>query len=251
MMIRICGTTLTALLFVACGLEKNDSDSDTDDGPTSGATSSGEGGSDSTVGAPNDPTTTVDAMTSTPLTMTSGEEPEPATSGETTTGGDIPGSVCADHCATMGACFGETPAEIAACTSDCNQGLEELEEPCHSATVAAMACQATLTCQQIDEIEEGVEGPCLDEMMAQQEVCGFGNECGFGSGGDFEGTECFYMRQCGGEPKLEMKCTTEVCECFSDDVKFGECAPQDACAALEILHEKALSCCGIEGEGVP
>ncbi|MBZ5711753.1 hypothetical protein [Nannocystis pusilla] len=250
MMIRICGTTLTALLFAACGLEKNDSDSDTDDGPTSGPSSTEEGGSDSTVGGPGEPTTTVDEPTTTPLTMTSGE-PEPATAGDTTTSGDIPGSVCAEHCATLGACFGETPAEIAACTSDCNQGLGELEEPCHSATVAAMACQSSLTCQQIDEIEAGVEGPCLDEMMAQQEVCGFGNECGFGSGGDFEGTECFYMRQCTGEPKLEMKCTTEVCECFSDDVKFGECAPQDACADLETVHEKALSCCGIEGGAVP
>lgn len=241
MMIRACGITLTALLSAACGLEKSDSDGDTSTstGDGASATTTGDGASASTASATPELTTTTTPVTS------GGPEPE------TTTGGDTPENVCADFCATLGACFGETPADIAACTSDCNQELVELEEPCHSAAVATMACQSMLTCQQIVEIEEGVEGPCLDEMMAQQEVCGFGNECGFGSGGDLEGTECWYMRECAGEPKLEMKCTLEVCECFSDDVKFGECAPQNACADLEMVDEKAFSCCGIEGEGAP
>lgn len=235
-MMRSPAMTLTALLLVACTIQKNSPDGETSEGATEG-TPGTEGGSESSSEGVPGPTTT---------TMTGGDS-ETTTSGAGSTTAGEPASPCNHFCATWGDCVGETPEDLAECVMDCEADLSELEEPCRGALVTTMECQATLTCVQLDQMEQGLDGPCLDEAMAQQEVCGFGNSCSFGGGGDPEGDECSFMRECAGEPKLEMKCTATVCECFSDDVKFGECAPEDVCADFDLLAAKALSCCGIEG----
>ena len=233
-MMRSPARTLTALLVVACTIQKNSPDGETSEGATEGPPAT-EGGSESTAGSPT-------------TTLTNGDS-ETTTSGAGSTTGGEPASPCNHFCATWGECLGGTAEEVAECVADCAADLSEREEPCLGAMVKTMACQATLTCVQLDQMEQGLDGPCLDEAMAQQEVCGFGNPCSFGGGGDPEGEECSFERECAGEPKLEMKCSAMACECFSDDVKFGECAPEDVCADFELLAAKALSCCGIEGGG--
>jgi len=244
-MMRSPALTLTALLLVACTIEKNDTGSGTGDDSTTGAPTT-EGNSESSTGGEPGPTSTAGSPMTTPVT--SGDS-ESTTSGESSTSGGEPAGTCDRFCATWNECLGGAPGDLEECLLDCQGALQEFEEPCLGAMVATMECQSTLTCVQLDAMEQGDDGPCLDEAMAQQEVCGFGNSCSFGGGGDPEGMECSFMRECAGEPKLEMKCTAMACECFSDDMKFGECAPEDVCADFELLSDKALSCCGIEGDG--
>lgn len=235
------GLILTALLLGACPGEKNDTDAATEpatSGDTAPATESGT----STDGA-TEPTTTGSPTTP----ATTGESASTDTGETGTSTGDPPeATTCQKYCVMLAKCVGLTPEEAATCPEDCEADLAELEGECQAAAVTTMDCQAGLTCQQVEDLEQGEEGPCTDEAIAQEDVCGFGNTCSIGGGGsDGDPFTCEFSRECAGEPEMAMHCTEAACECFEADVKFGECASEPICESFEQLEAKAKSCCGI------
>ena len=233
------GIIVTALLLGACPGEKNDTDAATEPSTSGGDTASATESGSSTDGAP-DPTTS-----GSPTTAATTGESESTSPGETSTSaGELPeATTCQKYCVMLAKCVGLTPEEAATCPEDCEAELAELEGECRVAAAAATDCQAGLTCQQIDDIEQGKEGPCTDEAIAQDDACGFGNSCSVGGGGG--GSMCEWTRECTGEPTLTMRCTEAACECLADEVKFGECAFEPVCDDPTLLEAMAKSCCGI------
>jgi hypothetical protein len=226
------GLLFVALLLAACPGEKNDNDID----DTVGATTTGGESAASTDGA------TELTTTGSPTTA----DVESTSSGEASTGpGEPEATTCEKYCVLLADCVGLTPEEAQTCPQDCEAELAELEGECQAAATATFECNAGLTCQQLEDLEQGQVGPCTDEGMAQEDVCGFGNVCMSGGGGDGEPSNCEYSRECAGEPLMVMRCTEASCECFEDEVKFGMCASEPICNDFVQLEAKALSCCGI------
>ncbi|PCC67192.1 hypothetical protein SAMN02745121_08699 [Nannocystis exedens] len=233
---------LTALLIGACPGEKNDTDATA--GPTTGGDETGTASesASSTDGASTDGTSEP-TTTGSPTTPATSGESDSTSPGETSTGEPPDATVCQKYCVMLAKCVGLTPEEAASCPEDCEAELAELAGECRAAATATMACHAGLTCQQLEDLEQGEEGPCTDEAIAQEDVCGFGNTCSIGGGGG-DGM-CEWSRECAGEPTMTMRCDEAACECFEDEVKFGECASEPVCDDPDLLEAKALSCCGI------
>ncbi|WAS89823.1 hypothetical protein [Nannocystis punicea] len=230
-----------ALLLGACAGEKNDTDDDPTEVTVGTTTTAGESAT-STEGA-TEPTTTESPTT--PATTADSESTSP---GETSTGaGEPEATTCEKYCVMLAKCVGLTPEEAQTCPQDCEADLADLEGECLAAATASFECHAGLTCSQVEDLEQGNEGPCTDEGIAQEDVCGFGNVCTIGGGGDGEPSTCEFSRECAGEPLMVMRCTEAACECFEDEVKFGMCASEPICNDFVQLEAKALSCCGIGG----
>lgn len=246
MIIRTIALTVGIGLLAACDTEKGESASDTQSGSTSGATDTGEG--ESSTGGTPEPTTTAGALTATEggsssTTTTAGSTS--ATSGEETTTGGPPIDVgCEELCQKFVECSLETPESAAVCVVDCSAQQAALEGECLAAATTSLACFAGMTCEELQATTGGDLGPCLDEVATQHDLCGSGEGCTIVEGGDPEGTQCAYSRECPGEPKFEMNCDLESCECFADGMLFNSCEPDGICADLETLDTTALLCCG-------
>ncbi|MBZ5712866.1 hypothetical protein [Nannocystis pusilla] len=246
MIIRTIAITVAIGLLAACDTEKGESAGDTQSSSTSGATDTGEG--ESSTGGTPEPTTTAGLMTATEggsSTSTTTAGSTSATSGEeTTTGGQPIDGDCEKFCQRFVECSLETPESAAVCVVDCSAEQATLEGECLAASTASLACVAGMTCEELQATGGGDLGPCFDEAATQHDLCGAGEGCDIVEGGDPEGTQCSFSRECPGQPKFEMSCDLESCECFVDGMLINSCEPEEICADLEQIDTAALLCCG-------
>lgn len=251
MMIRTIALTVGLALLAGCDSEKGESASGTASGSTSGTTDTGEG--ESSTGATPEPTTTAGQSTATEggssTSATSGategatEGSASATTGEETTTGAPVDAHCQQFCQRFVDCSLEPPESVAACRAACTEQQAALMGECLAAATASLECVAGMTCAELEASAGGDLGPCVDEAMKQHELCGSEGECSEVVGGNVEGTECSYSRECFGSPKFEMICDLESCDCFADGRLFTSCEPDGICAAeLDLLA--AAACCG-------
>lgn len=245
--------TFTLVLLAGCTI-KLGGDSDTDSASTSASTSTGTSDgvdTDATLGHSSAPTGDGPATTTTATTTTTASDPSTTTPTNATSdgsSGDVL-TVCGLMCQNAVDCgLGQDPS---GCTTLCEGNLAQAGPDCAVATVAALTCFASLSCEHLALALEGEFGhPCGPEQLDRDTACGDGPiSCDSGGGGKADGTECELEVQCPGEPLRRMECDTQQCVCLEDGVQTGSCPADDVCKGFE-LDEKAMSCCGFAGPGI-
>jgi hypothetical protein len=168
-------------------------------------------------------------------TLGPGTTTEPS---ETT--GDVPGS-CAGLCDKFIEC--QIMADLDTCLAECSENFDDVDRVCLAATGEFFDCVATLTCEQIEALDEGEPGPCEAQLAAQTEACG-SDACIASVGSNRDGTECGVSEECPDEPAREMNCDIEVCTCLEGGKNVGQCDSDGVCQDISGLEAKSAECCG-------
>ena len=246
------GLTFTLVFLAGCTI-KLGGDSDSDAASTSASAGTSEGvDTDATLGHSSAPTGDGPATTTTTtVDGTSTTTPTNATSDASDgSSGDVTPTACGLMCQNVVDCqLGQDPA---GCTTLCEGNLAEVGPDCAAATLAALTCFASLSCEHLALALEGELGhPCGSEQIDRDTACGGGPiSCDTGGGGNLDGSSCEVETQCPGDPLRRMECDTQQCVCLEDGVQVGSCPADDACKGLEEIEVKAMSCCGFTGPGI-
>ncbi len=240
---RIVLLTLGYILSSACNGGGGNTTGD-------GTDTTGDGGTDGvSTGTVADPST--DSPTTAP-TSDPGDTGEATVDGETTapnpdtttdpssTTGEAPGT-CVLVCEKFVEC--DVMTDGGTCVAECSENLAELEPDCLTATEAFFTCAAGLTCEEIDELDGGAPEACLDQMVAQQQVCE-SNECVSSVSTSEDNSECGVTIECPNKPPKAMNCDAETCTCLDDGEMVGQCDAGAICLNLVDLEEKVADCCG-------
>lgn len=161
------------------------------------------------------------------------------------TTGELPAGLeaaCQETCALLVDCAIESDAS--ACAADCIENLGASEPVCAEAAVATLQCLQGMTCEQlVAAFDEEEFGACAAQVETEKEVCSESEACQ-AAVGESEDGGCQYWLECPSDPVKQINCVGEVCECFEDGVKTGECAAEGVCLDLGGLSDKAEACCG-------
>jgi hypothetical protein len=239
-------TLLLAICACACGVEKGGPDGTTTAADTTGETigmSSASTGEAATGPAPTTGEAPATAST-TGADTTSADVTGTVTTGDGTTTDVNPGTQmrCQAFCDRRDECRAPGPGE--ACVQECLDELAQLVGPCKSATQVVLVCFTELTCEQfLAAVNDDDPGPCADVVLEQEQVCE-GADCSIGGGGDVDGDECLFTRECPDQPLQRMECDKVTCNCFVDGAPVGSCDAEGVCLDLDGLAAKAAACCG-------
>lgn len=238
-------STLLLLFVGACGEESSTTTDGT--GSTSGTTTEVPA-TDSTSGTTDASTTAEDSSTT---DLTTGVEPtttdptttEPTTgettAAETTTGGDPEvQSTCPSYCERQAEC-GHFP-DVAECVAACAGNFAMQSALCQTAGLEVLVCVIEQSCEQILDAELDPAGPCGPQVSAASGTCYHDCVIGWGGGAD----ACDMELSCPAKPSQKMVCDTQICTCFEDDQKTGECPAENICPQGVDILDKGKSCCG-------
>ncbi|MEZ4454474.1 MAG: hypothetical protein R3B09_33795 [Nannocystaceae bacterium] len=226
---------------------------ETTGGSTAGTSTEGTAGTDGTAGSGTDSATSTTAGTTTAgmdsdgttLATTAATTADPTTGTTAGTTGDsgIPES-CDKACELVYGCFPEEFESKDECVMLCidESSPAEPDDACEAAAVALNECIAALSCLQL--MNPNGE-PCADEQGVFDEVCGGGDVCSIGIGGD--ANSCGISQECP-DSSQALECEGELCRCLEDGVEINTC-PNDVCSDeidFDALSKKALECCGFD-----
>lgn len=226
-----------------------DGSGDVGDGGDAGESGpTGTGASPSTSESSGAPGTTTVALTSGPISDSSGPPPgDGSTTGQVGTGTETSATTtgpspdtCDSYCDAAAPCFRNG---FGACGQTCDDGLDYAEEhasgACKDALEELLECEAGLTCEELQSLPEAPRGTeCSDQMVVAVQLCPVD--------GCISLCEAFEMCAVGGPTSCLEGCTGYVLQsgfqpggiaCFEASDAFYACLASVDCATLEAMFE--------------